>query len=194
MDDRSPAQKEWEQQAVRRLMEYLERKRQGRLVERHSGLSAADMEKLIHRMGTDSVLRLMFELKLPLTRETYIAYNWGSDLPKPWPEFELDLPEPFRQPPGGSAISGMSGPSSGPRPMPAAQRPVPGGPPMRAPDGHMYVYAPHAGGLYQRVMMQWEPRPGRRILTSICGGRTRSSCAGLWPTTRGLPRRRLAGR
>ena len=66
MDDRSPAQKEWEQQAVRRLMEYLERKRQGRLVERHSGLSAEDMEKLIHRMGTDSVLRLMFELKLPL--------------------------------------------------------------------------------------------------------------------------------
>jgi hypothetical protein len=98
-------------------------------VERHSGLS----EKLIHRMGTDSVLRLMFELKLPLTRETYIAYNWGSDLPKPGPEFELDLQEPFRQPPGGSATSGMSGPSSGPRQAPATQRPVPGGPPMRTP-------------------------------------------------------------
>ena len=25
---------------------------------------------------------------------------------------------------------------------------------MRAPDGHMYVYAPHAGGLYQRVVLQ----------------------------------------
>ena len=165
MDDCSPEQKAQEQlelrKAVRRLMEYLERKRQGRLVERHSGLSAADMEKLIHRMGTDSVLRLMFELKLPLTRETYVAYNWGSDLPKPGPEFELDLPEPFRQPPGGSATSDMSGASSGPRPMPAAQRPVPGGPPMRAPDGHMYVYAPHASGLYQRVVMPWEPRPGQ---------------------------------
>ena len=68
MDDCSPEQKAQEQlelrKAVRRLMEYLERKRQGRLVERHSGLSAADMEKLIRRMGTDSVLRLMFELPL----------------------------------------------------------------------------------------------------------------------------------
>jgi len=31
-------------------------------------------------------------------------------------------------------------------------RPVPGGPPVRAPDGHFYVHAPHAGGLYQRVV------------------------------------------
>jgi len=29
---------------------------------------------------------------------------------------------------------------------------VPGGPPVRAPDGHFYVHAPHAGGLYQRVV------------------------------------------
>ena len=165
MDDCSPEQKAQEQlelrKAVRRLMEYLERKRQGRLVERHSGLSAADMEKLIHRMGTDSVLRLMFELKLPLTRETYIAYNWGSDLPKPGPEFELELPEPFRQSPAGSTTSDMSVASSGRAQAPAVQRPVPGGPPMRAPDGHLYVYAPHARGLYQRVVMPREPRPGQ---------------------------------
>ena len=87
MDDCSPEQKAQEQlelrKAVRRLMEYLACKRQGRLSERHSGLSAADMEKLIHQMGTDPILRWMFKQSLPLNRETYIAYNWGSDLPKP---------------------------------------------------------------------------------------------------------------
>ena len=138
MDDRSPEQKAQEQlelrKAVRRLMEYLERKRQGRLVERHSGLSAADMEKLIHQMGTDPILRWMFKQSLPLNRETYIAHNWGPDLPEDQgAEFELKIPEPFRRSPGGTVTSGMSGASSGPREAPAAQRPVPGGPPMQAP-------------------------------------------------------------
>jgi hypothetical protein len=35
-----------------------------------------------------------------------------------------------------------------------SQRPMPGGPPMQAPDGNMYVHAPHPGGLYQRVVGQ----------------------------------------
>jgi hypothetical protein len=38
----------------------------------------------------------------------------------------------------------------------AYPRPWPGGPPMRAPDGHLYIYAPHAGGQYARVV-GWEP-------------------------------------
>ena len=33
-------------------------------------------------------------------------------------------------------------------------RPVPGGPPVRAPDGQLYVHAPHANGLYQRVLLK----------------------------------------
>jgi len=34
----------------------------------------------------------------------------------------------------------------------AADRPAPGGPPVRAPDGYFYVHAPHARGTYQRVV------------------------------------------
>ncbi len=37
--------------------------------------------------------------------------------------------------------------------MPIA-RPVPGGPPVQAPDGNHYIHAPHATGIYQRVVMQ----------------------------------------
>jgi hypothetical protein len=33
-------------------------------------------------------------------------------------------------------------------------RPVPGGPPTLAPDGHYYIYKPHAGGLYHRVVLR----------------------------------------
>jgi hypothetical protein len=44
-------------------------------------------------------------------------------------------------------------------PLPGAgMRPQPGGPPVRAPDGHFYVHRPHAGGLYHRVVL----RPGAR--------------------------------
>jgi hypothetical protein len=32
------------------------------------------------------------------------------------------------------------------------RRPLPGGPPVMAPDGEFYVYHPHAGGLYHRVL------------------------------------------
>lgn len=40
------------------------------------------------------------------------------------------------------------------RPVPPANasRPQPGGPPMRAPDGQLYIHAPHASGVYQRVV------------------------------------------
>jgi hypothetical protein len=60
----------------------------------------------------------------------------------------------------GAATSGTRPPAND-NVKSAYPRPWPGGPPMRAPDGHLYVYAPHAGGLYQRVVMQWEPRPGQ---------------------------------
>jgi hypothetical protein len=32
--------------------------------------------------------------------------------------------------------------------------PIPGGPPVRGPDGHFYVHAPHPGGVYQRVLIK----------------------------------------
>jgi hypothetical protein len=164
--ERTPEQEQQEKlglrQAVRRLMEHLHFKvshpaRAGARSDsqRHSGLSATQLEELIRLSGTDPVLRSMLQRGSPLNRETYIAHNWGPDLPEDQgAEFELEIPEPFRRSPEGSVTSGMSGASSGPRPAPAARRPVPGGPPMRAPDGHMYVYAPHAGGLYQRVVME----------------------------------------
>ena len=34
----------------------------------------------------------------------------------------------------------------------AYPRPWLGGPPMRAPDGHLYIYAPHPRGLYARMV------------------------------------------
>jgi hypothetical protein len=46
---------------------------------------------------------------------------------------------------------GAATPLAGPLPGAGFGRPVPGGPPMRAPDGHFYVHKPHAGGLYHRV-------------------------------------------
>jgi hypothetical protein len=36
---------------------------------------------------------------------------------------------------------------------PLPQRPVPGGPPVRAPDGHFYVHAPHPAGIYRRIVV-----------------------------------------
>ena len=43
----------------------------------------------------------------------------------------------------------------------AYPRPWLGGPPMRAPDGHMYVHAPHAGGMYQRVVDDFPSKAAR---------------------------------
>jgi hypothetical protein len=171
--DRTPEQVLQEKlalrQAARRLMEHLhfkashpalaEAQARWRLKEvggapmassdsqRHSGLSATQMEQLLQLSGSDPVLKLMFQLGYPLDRETYIALNWVDGPPKQDAEFELDIPEPFRR-------KDNPKPPAQALPCPVAQRPVPGGPPMRAPDGHMYVYAPHAGGLYQRVVLE----------------------------------------
>jgi hypothetical protein len=39
----------------------------------------------------------MLERGLPLDRETYLAMNWGADLPEPWTaEHEEQVPEPLR--------------------------------------------------------------------------------------------------
>jgi hypothetical protein len=67
--------------------------------QRHCGLSSAQLEELIRLSGTDPVLASMLKRGSPLTREHYIAHNWGPDLPEEGPgtaEFELELPEPFR--------------------------------------------------------------------------------------------------
>jgi hypothetical protein len=37
------------------------------------------------------------------------------------------------------------------RPAGGITRPQPGGPPVRAPDGNLYIHAPHPTGLYRRV-------------------------------------------
>jgi hypothetical protein len=54
------------------------------------------------------------------------------------------------QPPEGQQQAPMSPASASAAPGP----PIPGGPPMRAPDGHFYVHAPHPGGVYQRVLIK----------------------------------------
>jgi hypothetical protein len=62
----------------------------------------------------------------------------------------IPMPPPG-MPPGGPPM-GPGGPIGAlPMPPPGFQRPVPGGPPLPAPDGELYVHAPHPGGLYRRV-------------------------------------------
>lgn len=49
----------------------------------------------------DPVVRHMLDNNIPLTREKYLTYAYGADLPAPeeWNhEHEAGLPEPFRDP------------------------------------------------------------------------------------------------
>jgi hypothetical protein len=80
----------------------------------------------------------------------------------PSPAANLQIPPPGG-PPYGGAVRGPDGALRVPDPHNPGQwlppspsggsaRPVPGGPPVRAPDGNLYVHAPHAGGSYKRVV------------------------------------------
>jgi len=77
----------------------------------------------------------------------------------PSPVTPAGLPGPVAAGPA-MAPGGPPGGPGGPPPMlpggpaPGAgafPRPVPGGPPTLAPDGNLYIHAPHPGGLYRRV-------------------------------------------
>lgn len=51
-------------------------------------------------------------------------------------------------------MAAPQGQEGGQQPAQQPARPVPGGPPVQAPDGHFYIHAPHLGGNYHRVVMQ----------------------------------------
>jgi formin 2 len=75
----------------------------------------------------------------------------------PMPMRPGQTPQAMRRPGMSSMLPPVPPPGAQPPPPPMGRpaggitRPVPGGPPVRAPDGNMYVHAPHPGGLYQRV-------------------------------------------
>jgi hypothetical protein len=54
------------------------------------------------------------------------------------------------QPPEAEPAAAISQAAASAAPGP----PIPGGPPVRGPDGHFYVHAPHPGGVYQRVLIK----------------------------------------
>jgi hypothetical protein len=80
----------------------------------------------------------------------------------PMPLRAGQTPQASRRPGMSGLLAHMAPPAGGGPAMPQAapmgrpaggiQRPVPGGPPVRAPDGNFYVHRPHAGGLYHRVV------------------------------------------
>jgi hypothetical protein len=93
--ERTPEQTQQEQLEQRQAVDRLKGRH---FRQTHNGLSATQMEELIHLSGTDPVLRSMLLRGSPLTREHYIAHNWGPDLPEDQgAEFELQIPEPFRR-------------------------------------------------------------------------------------------------
>ena len=56
----------------------------------------AELESLT---GEYPILRRMIRHGVPLTRDNYIALNWGPDLPKDWNgEHEHDIPPFLRDP------------------------------------------------------------------------------------------------
>jgi chromodomain-helicase-DNA-binding protein 1 len=61
----------------------------------------------------------------------------------PMPIPPMPLPRPPGAPPAGMGPMG--------RPPGGVMRPMPGGPPVRAPDGNLYIHRPHPGGLYHKV-------------------------------------------
>ena len=53
---------------------------------------------LLQAAKTDSILSHMIAHGMPLTRQTWIDLNWGSEVPNPWTaEDEAQLPPPFRR-------------------------------------------------------------------------------------------------
>lgn len=67
-----------------------------------------------------------------------MAPSARAPMPMPRP-----MPRPMAGPPAGMPPMG--------RPPGGVVRPMPGGPPVRAPDGNLYIHRPHPGGLYHKV-------------------------------------------
>ncbi len=65
--------------------------------EQRANLSSMQQAELARLRGTDPVLDGMMRRKEPLTRDMYLALNYGPDLPVPWTaEHEAEVPAPFQ--------------------------------------------------------------------------------------------------